>query len=125
LRKETRVPSAATTKQGRRVDYEYERNGTARMVMFAAPRSSFRQATARLRRTKTDGASEGAQLLDTRYADCEDVTVVCDNRNTPTKGAVYEAFEPARARAYIQRRNLCYTPTHGSGLHVAACDLSC
>ena len=29
LLKETRVPIAATTRQGTRVDYEYERNGTA------------------------------------------------------------------------------------------------
>jgi hypothetical protein len=125
LLKETRVPIAATTKHGRRVDYEYERNGTASIFMFAEPLSSFRQATARIRRTKTDGASEVAQMVDTRYADCEDVTVVCDNRNTPTKGAFYEAFEPARARAYIKRLNFGYTPQHGSGLHVAACDLSC
>jgi hypothetical protein len=125
LLKETRVPIAATTKHGRRVDYEYERNGTASIFMFAEPLSSFRQATARIRRTKTDGASEVAQMVDTRYADCEDVTVVCDNRNTPTKGAFYEAFEPARARAYIKRLNFGYTPKHGSWLQVAECDLSC
>jgi hypothetical protein len=72
LLKETRVPIAATPKHGRRVDYEYERNGTASIFMFAEPLSGFRQATARLRRTTTDWASEVAQILDTRYADCED-----------------------------------------------------
>ncbi|HEY5867138.1 MAG TPA: hypothetical protein VI542_16575 [Candidatus Tectomicrobia bacterium] len=29
------------------------------------------------------------------------------------------------ARAYINRINFCYTPKHGSWLHVAACELSC
>jgi hypothetical protein len=125
LLKETRVPIAATTKHGSRVDYEYEPNGTASIFMFAAPLSGFRQATARSRRTKTDWASEVAQMLDTRSADCEDVILVCDNLNTHTKGAFYEAFEPARARAYIKRLNFCYTPKHGSWLHVAACELSC
>jgi DDE superfamily endonuclease len=125
LLQETRVPIAATPKPGRRVDYEYERNGTARIFMFAEPLSGFRQATARLRRTKTDWAREVAQMLDTRYADCEDVTLVCDNLNTPTKGAFYAAFEPARARAYIKRLNFCYTPKHGSWLHVAECELRC
>ena len=123
--KETRVPIAATAKHGRRVDYEYERNGTASIFMFAEPLSGFRQATARIRRTKTDWASEVAQMLDTRYADCEDVTLVCDNLNTHTKGAFYEAFEPARARAYIKRIKFCYTPKHGSWLNVAECELSC
>ena len=125
LRKATRVPIAATTKHGRRVDYEYERNGTASIFMFAEPLSGFRQATARIRRTKTDWASEVAQMLDTRYAACEDVTLVCDNLNTHTKGAFYEAFAPARARAYIKRIHFCSTPKHGSWLNVAECELSC
>ena len=76
LLKETRVPIAATKEHGKRVDYEYERNGTASIFMFAEPLSGFRQATARERRTKVDWAIEVAQLLDTRYADCEQVTLV-------------------------------------------------
>jgi hypothetical protein len=43
--KETRGPIAATPKHGRRVDYAYERNGTANIFMFAEPLSGFRQAT--------------------------------------------------------------------------------
>jgi hypothetical protein len=29
------------------------------------------------------------------------------------------------ARAYVKRITFCYTPKHGSWLHVAACELSC
>ncbi len=68
---------------------------------------------------------EVAQMLDTRYADRKVVTLVCDNLNTHTKGAFYEAFEPDRARAYIKRIHFCYTPKHGSWLNVAECELSC
>ena len=125
LLKETRVPIAATTTHGKRVDYEYERHGTASIFMFAEPLSGFRQATARTRRTKADWAIEVAHILDTRYADCAYVTLVCDNLNTHTKGAFYEAFEPALARAYLKRIKFCYTPKHGSWLHVAECELSC
>ena len=50
---------------------------------------------------------------------------MCDHLNTHTKGAFSEAFEPARARAYIKRINFCYTPKHGSWLHVAECELIC
>src|SRR5262245_6449514 len=64
-------------------------------------------------------------MLDTRYADREHVTLVCDNLNTHTKGAFYEAFEPDRARAYVKRIDFCYTPKHGSWLNVAECELSC
>ncbi len=66
LLKETRVPIAATKRHGERVDYEYERNGTASIFMFAEPLSGYRQATARQRRTKVDWALEVAHLLDTR-----------------------------------------------------------
>ena len=125
LLKETRVPMAATKEHGKRVDYEYERNGTASIFMFAEPLSGFRQATARKQRTKHDWAVEMASLLDTRYADCEQVTVVLDNLNTHTKGAFYEAFEPDQARAYVKRIHFVFTPKHGSWLNVAECELSC
>jgi len=125
LLKETRVPIAATKKHGQRVDYEYERNGTASIFMFAEPLSGFRQATARPHRTKADWAIETAHILDTRYARIDIVTLVCDNLNTHTKGAFYEVFEPARARAYVKRLDFCYTPKHGSWLNVAECELSC
>ena len=125
LLKETRVPIAATKQHGKRVDYEYERNGTASIFLCAEPLSGFRQATARHRRTKGDWASEVAQMLDTRYTAGEEVTLVCDNLNTHTKGAFYEAFAPDRARVYIRRINFCYTPKHGSWLNVAECELSC
>ena len=125
LQKETRVPIAATREHGRRVDYEYKRNSTASIFMFAEPLSSYRQATARSRRTKVDWAVEVAHLLDTRYVDCHQVTLVMDNLNTHTKGAFYEAFVPEQARAYLRRLAFCYTPKHGSWLNVAECELSC
>ena len=66
-----------------------------------------------------------AHLLDTRYADCDVVTLVMDNLNTHTKGAFYEAFTPDKARVYLRRLKFCYTPKHGSWLNVAECELSC
>ena len=90
---------AATKEHGERVDYEYERNGTASIFMFAEPLSGFRQATAREQRTKVDWAIEVAHLLDTRYAGCAQITLVCDNLNTHTKGAFYTAFPAELARA--------------------------
>ena len=98
LLKETRAPIPATKDHPRRVDYEYERAGTASIFMFCEPLSGWRQVTARQRRTKIDWAQEVAALLEMRYADAEQVILVCDNLNTHTKGAFYEAFEPGKAR---------------------------
>lgn len=124
LLKETKQPIPATKEHPQRVDYEYERNGTASIFMFTEPLSGFRQATARPQRTKVDWAQEVARLLDTRYAHCKQVTLVLDNLNTHTKGAFYEVFEPAVARAYVRRIEFVYTPKHGSWLNVAECELS-
>lgn len=125
LVKETRQPIPATEDHAKRVDYEYERNGTASIFMFAEPLSAWRQATARPQRTKLDWAQEVATLLDGRYAECERVTLVCDNLNTHTAGAFYEAFPPEQARGYVRRIEFCYTPKHGSWLNIAENELSC
>jgi len=87
LVKETRTPLPATKTQPERVDYEYERAGTASIFMFTEPLAGWRQATARPRRTKADWAEEVAALLEGRYAHCPRVTLVSDNLNTHTKGA--------------------------------------
>ena len=124
LVKQTRRVLPATKNHPQRVDYEYERKGTASIFLFAEPLAGWRQATARQRRTKSDWAAEVATLLDGRYAECERITLVCDNLNTHTKGAFYEVFAPEQARRYVERIEFCYTPKHGSWLNVAECELS-
>lgn len=124
LHKETRPPIPATRKHARRVDYEYERCGTASIFLFTEPLSGWRQATARPQRTKVDWAREMARLLDTRYRKARKVILICDNLNTHTPGAFYAAFPPAKARAYVQRIAFRYTPKHGSWLNIAENELS-
>ena len=48
-----------------------------------------------------------------------------DNLNTHTRGAFYEVFEPARARALVRRIDFCHTPKHSSWLNVAESELGC
>ena len=124
LHKEIRKPIPATKHHARRVDYEYERCGTASVFMFTEPLSGWRQATARKQRTKVDWALEMAALLDGRYKQAQKVIVVCDNLNTHTKGAFYEVFPPANARTYVKRIEFRYTPKHGSWLNIAENELS-
>ncbi|MEO1297531.1 MAG: transposase, partial [Cyanobacteria bacterium J06636_16] len=54
----------------------------------------------------------------------ERVQLVCDNLNTHTIGAFYEAFEPEQARQLVRRIDFCYTPKHGSWLNIAENELS-
>ena len=122
--KEARISIAATKEHARRVDYEYERAGTACIFMFAEPLSGWRRVSARLQRTKIDWAFEMEELLRTKYADAEKVILVCDNLNTHTRGAFYEAFSAEKARELIKRIDFRYTPKHGSWLNIAENELS-
>lgn len=124
LIKETRQPIPATRRHARRIDYEYERAGTASIFMFTEPLAGWREARARATKTKLDWALEVARLLEGRYRKCPLVTLVCDNLNTHTIGAFYEAFAPARARALVRRIHFCHTPKHGSWLNIAENELS-
>jgi hypothetical protein len=124
LLKETRTPIPATTRHGKRVDYEYERAGTANIFMFAEPLAGWREVAVRETKTKLDWATETAGLLEGRYAHCKKVILVCDNLNTHTKGAFYETFTPGRARQLVRRIEFCHTPKHGSWLNIAENELS-
>jgi hypothetical protein len=124
LLKETRVPIPATAKHAKRVDYEYERAGTANIFMFTEPLAGWREVSVRPTKTKVDWAIEMARHLEGRYADCPKVIIVSDNLNTHTKGAFYEAFKPERARELVRRIEFRHTPKHGSWLNIAENELS-
>ncbi len=124
LLKETRTPIPATADHGRRVDYEYERAGTANIFMFTEPLAGWRQVDVRATKTKVDWAIAMAGLLENRYGHCEKIVLVCDNLNTHTKGAFYEAFGPERARQLVGRIEFRHTPKHGSWLNIAENELS-
>jgi hypothetical protein len=120
----SRLKIPAPNRHARRVDYEYERAGTASIFMFTEPLAGRLEATARGSKAKVAWAGEVARLLEGRYRQCSTVTLVCDNLNAPTIGAFYEAFPPARARARVRRLRLCHTPKHGSWLNMAENELS-
>ena len=124
LLNETRPSIAATEEHPQRVDYEYERAGTACLFMFVEPLFGWRKVDARPQRTKIDWAFEMEELLRTRYASAEKIILVCDNLNTHTRGAFYEAFPAEKAREIVKRIDFCYTPKHGSWLNIAENELS-
>ena len=124
LHKEVRTPIPATKSHARRVDYEYERCGTANVFMFTEPLAGWRHVSIRENRTKIDWALEMEDLLMNRYPQAKKVILICDNLNTHTKGAFYEAFKPAKARSLVKKIEFRYTPKHGSWLNAAENELS-
>jgi len=124
LLNETRPSIPGTQKHAKRVDYQYERAGTACLFMFTEPLSGWRKISARPQRTKVDWAFEMEELLRTKYAAAEKVILVCDNLNTHTRGAFYEAFPAEKAREIVKRIDFHYTPKHGSWLNISENELS-
>lgn len=121
---ETRIPIPATINHPEIIDYEYKRNGTANIFMFTEPLNSWRNATVRITKTKTDWALEIKELLNVYYPNANKVILVCDNYSTHTMGALYATFPPEEASRLLKRLEIHYTPKHGSWLNIAECELS-
>lgn len=119
-----RDPIPAAPGRDRKEDSEYVRHGTCSIFVWVEPLAGRRRVIARPRRTRIDWAHEVDHLLTTDYPDAERVVLVMDNLNTHTLGSLYEAFEPAKARALAERLEIHYTPRHGSWLNIAEIELS-
>ena len=119
-----RDPIPAAPGRDRREDSEYVRHGTCSIFVWVEPLAGRRRVVARRQRTRVDWAQEVEHLLTIDYPDAERVLLVMDNLNTHTLGSLYEAFEPAKARALAQRLEIHHTPRHGSWLNIAEIELS-
>ena len=121
---ETRLPLPAAPGRPPRYDYEYVRNGTANLFLAFEPLLGWRAVEVTQRRTARDFAEFLRWLVEELHADARKVVLVTDNLNTHTPGCLYEAFEPARARAIAERLEWHYTPKHGSWLNMAEIELA-
>lgn len=124
LIRETRTPIPARPGQPERVDYEYERNGTANLFMVFEPLAGRRRVTVTDRRPEIDFPHVIRELVDEQYPEVDKVVLVMDNLNTHKLSSLYEAFTPEEARRLIGRLEVHHTPKHGSWLNMAETELS-
>jgi hypothetical protein len=120
---ETRTPLPLKPGQPQRVDYEYERNGTANLFMLFAPLEGWRHVEVTDRRTAIDYANILSYLSDTLLPKAKKIRLVQDNLNTHGKASLYQAFPPAEAKRLAERFEWYYTPKHGSWLNMAESEL--
>jgi hypothetical protein len=121
---ETRLPLPMLPGRPERVDYEYERRGTANLFLVTEPHTGWRHVDVTDRRTKHDFAQQMRDLVDRHFPDATTIRVVLDNLNTHTPAALYEAFPPAEARRLLRKLEFHYTPVHGSWLNMAELEFS-
>lgn len=109
--------------QPERVDYEYERLGTANLFVMVERLTGYRHVEVTARRTAEDYARQLQWLADVRYPDAKKIRLVQDNLNTHRLANLYLVFPPAEARRLVERFELHYTPTHGSWLDMAEIEI--
>jgi len=110
--------------QPQRIDYEYERKGTANLFLCFQPLTGWRHVEVTERRTKKEFAHQMKALVDLHCPEARRIHLVCDNLNTHRPSSLYEAFTPDEAQRIRKRLVFHYTPKHGSWLNQAEIELS-
>jgi len=123
LIRETRVPVPMKPGRPKRLDYEYERNGTANIFMLFAPLEGWRHVEVTDRHAAADYAAILRDLSDRYFPDASKIVLVQDNLSTHSAASLYAAFPPAEARHLAERFEWHYTPKHGSWLNMAESEL--
>lgn len=108
----------------RKLDSEYQRNGTANIFMVNAPLECERHVFVTDCRKAKDYAEILRKLSDEIYPHKEKIVLLQDNLNTHRPSSLYELFPAAEARRLVRRFEWHYTPKHGSWLNVAEIELS-
>lgn len=121
---ETRLPLPCQPGRVQRIDYEYERRGTANLFCFFQPAVGWRHVKVTARRTKVDFAHCMKQLVDDFYPQAKKIRVILDNLNIHSPASLYEAFEPAEARRLLRKLEFHYTPKHASWLNMVEIEFS-
>jgi transposase len=120
---EARVPIRPEPGKPARNDYEYVRNGTANVFMFADVNRPWRHAKVTDQRTCVDFAECMRDLVDKHYPEAERIRVVMDNLSAHSAGALYQAFEPAEARRILTKLEFHFTPKHASWLNMVEIEI--
>lgn len=118
LLREVREPITGAPGRPRREDCEYERCGVAEVMMICQPAAGLRKCLVMEHRKKTDFAAV-CKELDRMFPKAQKISLVCDNLNTHTKGALYATFPPEEARRLAKKIEIRHTPKHGSWLNIA------
>jgi transposase len=121
---EVRVPVPQGPGRPERIDYEYQRNGTANLFVFVDAHRAWRHVKVTDQRTNIDFAHCMRELVDCHYPKAERIRVVLDNLSTHRAKNLYETFPPDEARRILRRLEFHYTPTHASWLNMVEIEIS-
>jgi hypothetical protein len=105
-------------------DYEYKREGACDIYMVAEPLAGQRFVSVQDCHNRLVWATVVADIVEHKYPQAQKITLVQDNLSAHKPYAMYELFEPQRAKAILDKVEFVYTPKHGSWLNMAEIEFS-
>jgi hypothetical protein len=105
-----------------RFDYEYEREGTALLLVAFEPLTGKRIVETSRQRTKADYC-RFMQRVTEMFPQADRIVLVQDNLNTHNASSFYENLPPEQAFSLAQHFEMHYTPKKGSWLNMAELEL--
>jgi len=105
-------------------DYEYRREGACDIYMMAEPLAGKRFVSVQDSHNRLVWATLVADLVVNHYPTAQKITLIQDNLSAHKPYAMYELFDPAQAKAILDKIEFVYTPKHGSWLNMAEIELS-
>ena len=105
--------------KSKRIDAEYERNGTCNLLLVYNIDKGQRHVKTTKQRKKVDFAEFWDEMECEHFAIYERIDVVLDNLNTHEASSFYENLKVERADELRRKINFIYTPKKGSWLNVS------
>jgi transposase len=105
-------------------DSEYIRHGVKQLYMLFEPLAGKRNVEVRDSNNRLEWAKIVADLVENQYPSASKITLVQDNLRAHKPAAMYEVFEPAKAKAILDKIEFVFTPKHGSWLNMAEIEFS-
>lgn len=107
-----------------RQDYEYQREGSANILLVCEPLRGWRRLAVSQDRTAHNLARQIRKLVDEDFPQARKIILVTDNLNIHGPWSLYDEFPAAEARRIADKLEWHYTPEHGSWLNMAELELS-
>lgn len=105
-------------------DSEYLRHGVVQIYMLFELLAGKREVQLKDSNNRLEWAKVVADMVENQYASAAKITLVQDNLKAHKPAALYELFEPQRAKAILDKIEFVYTPKHGSWLNMAEIEFS-
>ncbi len=107
----------------KKIDYEYQRKGTASVFVAFEPLTGRRLVKVYQQRRRTDYCRFAQEVVNF-WSGTESIVLVQDNLNTHNAGSFYENLPPSAAFTLSRQFEFHYTPKKGSWLNMAELELS-